>query len=166
MVITLTGTPGTGKTTIAEKLEEKGYNVVHLSEFLEEHDIGEEVNGEREVRINEMIEKLEEQEFPKETVIEGHLAHHFESDVCVVLRCRPDVLEERLSHRDYSDRKVEENIEAEKIDIVLTEAVQKQEMVIEIDTTEKSPEDNADKIIEKLDEGKNDYGNVDWTEFL
>lgn len=166
MVITLTGTPGTGKTTIAEKLEERGYNVIHLSDFLEEHDIGEKVNGEREVRINEMIEKLGGQDFSEETVIEGHLAHHFESDICVVLRCRPDILEKRLSDRNYSDRKVEENIEAEKIDIVLTEAVQNQENVVEIDTTENSADESTDRIIEKVDEGESDYGDVDWTEFL
>lgn len=166
MKITLTGTPGTGKTIVSEKLAEKGFNILDLTEFLEEKDIGEEVKGEREIRIEEMVEKLGQKDFSQDAVIEGHLSHHFPSDVCVVLRCRPDLLEERLSGRDYSDRKVEENLEAEKLDIILTEAVQKQETVIEVDTTEKSSEESVEEILEKVEKGESDYGAVDWSDFF
>lgn len=162
----LTGTPGTGKTTVSDKLKEEGFKIIRLTEFFEEHDIGEEVNGEREIRINEMVEKLEEQSFSEDTVIEGHLSHHFPADICVVLRCQPDVLEERLSGRDYSDRKIEENVEAEKLDIVLSKAFQQQETVVEVDTTEKSVKETVKEIIEKVEEGESDYGSVDWTEFI
>jgi adenylate kinase len=163
--IALTGTPGTGKTTIADELKDR-FEVIHLSDFLEEKDIGEKVEREREVRIGEMVEKLEEESFPEDVLIEGHLAHHFPADTCVVLRCRPDILEERLSGREYTPRKVEENVEAEKIDIILTEAVQKQDKIIEIDTTEKTPEETAEEVLEKIERGENKYGSIDWTEFL
>ncbi|MEF8880675.1 MAG: AAA family ATPase [Candidatus Nanohaloarchaea archaeon] len=166
MVITLTGTPGTGKTTVSEQLSDEGFEVVHLSEYLENNDIGEKVRGEREVKVNQMVEELENKDFPSNMVIEGHLSHHFSADICVVLRCRPDILEERLSNREYSIRKIEENIEAEKIDIVLTEAVQKQNKVIEIDTTEKPVKDTVEELLEKIEKGENDYGNVDWIESL
>ena len=166
MIITLTGTPGTGKTSVSEKLAEKGFEVIHLTEYLEENDIGEDIKGEREVRVNQMVEELETEEFKEDTVIEGHLAHHFSADICVVLRCQPDKLEKRLSKRNYTDRKVEENIESEKIDIVLSEAVQKQETVIEIDTTDKTVGETVEELIEKVEKGEEDYGNVDWTEFL
>ena len=166
MIVTLTGTPGTGKTTVAEKLEEEGFDVIHLTEYFEENDIGEEVNGEREIRVSQMVESLEEKNLSENTVIEGHLAHHFPSDICVVLRCRPDILEERLSGRDYSERKVEENLEAEKLDIILSEAVQSQDTVVEVDTTDKSAEQTFKEVLEKIDEGKSSYGDIDWTEFL
>jgi adenylate kinase len=166
VIVTVTGTPGTGKTTVTEKLEEEGFEVIHLTEYFEEKDIGEEVNGEREIRVNEMVEGLEKRVFSEDTVIEGHLAHHFPSDICVVLRCRPDILEERLSGRDYFDRKVEENLEAEKLDIILSEAVQSQDKVIEVDTTDKSLDQTFEEVLEKVDEGKSSYGDIDWTEFL
>ena len=163
--IVLTGTPGTGKTTVAENLKDR-FDVVHLSDFLEEKDIGNEVDGEREVRIGQLMKELENMDFSGETLIEGHLAHHFPADICVVLRCRPDILEERLSKRKYPPRKVEANIEAEKIDIVLTEAFQKQEKIIEIDTTDKSVQETKEEILTKIETGESDYGNIDWKEFL
>ncbi|QGA80259.1 adenylate kinase family protein [Candidatus Nanohalobium constans] len=166
MKITLTGTPGTGKTTVSDKLAERGYDVVHLTRYFEENDIGEEKAGEREVRIGQMVDSLESEEFPEDVVIEGHLSHHFPSDACVVLRCRPDMLEERLSSRDYSDRKIEENVEAEKLDIVLSEAVQNQETVIEVDTTGKTVESTIKEILNSLSREESDYGGVDWTEFI
>jgi adenylate kinase len=164
--IALTGTPGTGKTTVAEKLADEDFDVLDLTEFFEEKDIGEQVNGEREIRVEQMTEELQKQDFKEDTVIEGHLSHHFPVDICVVLRCSPDVLEERLSSRKYSDRKVEENVEAEKLDIILSEAVQNQETVIEINTTEKSVEGTIEEILGKVKKGESDYGDVDWTEFL
>ena len=166
VIVTVTGTPGTGKTTVTQKLEEEGFNVIHLTEYFEENDIGEEVNGEREIRVSQMVDSLEKRVFSEDTVIEGHLAHHFPSDICVVLRCRPDILEERLSGRDYSDRKGEENLEAEKLDIILSEAVQSQDTVVEIDTTDRSPAQTFEEVLEKIDEGKSSYGDIDWTEFI
>lgn len=164
--IAVTGTPGTGKTTVAQKLADKGYDIIHLKDYFEENDIGEKINGEREIEIEEMNQSLENEDFFENTVIEGHLSHNYQVDICIVLRCQPDKLKKRLSTREYSERKVQENIEAEKIDIVLSEAVQKQEIVIEINTTEKTVEETVKKIIEKIEKGENDYSNVDWTEYL
>lgn len=166
MIIVLTGTPGTGKTTVSEELTSHGYEVVHLSKFLDRKDIGEKVNREREVDVDLMVEELEQQDFPEDFIIEGHLAHHFPADICVVLRCRPDILKERLSKREYSETKIEENIEAEKIDLVLAEAVEKQEKVVEIGTAGKKVEETAEEINKKIKEGESDYGNLDWTEFI
>jgi adenylate kinase len=166
VIVALTGTPGTGKTTVSEELAEEGFEVIHLTKYFEENDIGEEKGGEREVGVGQMVYSLESEDFSEDVVIEGHLAHHFPSDVCLVLRCRPDVLEERLSYRDYSDRKIEENLEAEKLDIILSEAFQNQETVIELDTTERSVNQSVDQIIRKVEGGKSDYGDVDWTGFV
>jgi len=164
--IAVTGTPGTGKTTVAQKLADKGYDIIHLTQYFEENDIGEKINGEREIEIEEMVEEIQSEDLSEDVIIEGHLAHYIPSDICVVLRCRPDELRERLSIRDYTDEKVEENIEAEKIDIVLSEVVKNQKTIIEVDTTDKLVDETIGEIMEKVEKGVNDYGNVDWTDFI
>ena len=42
-------------------------------------------------------------------IVEGHLAHLLPCDRVVVLRCRPDILRERLAPRDYPEEKIAEN---------------------------------------------------------
>lgn len=161
----LTGTPGTGKTTVSERMSEEGFNIVHLTRFLKREGLGEE-KEEREVEIPEMVKALKQKDFQGKTLIEGHLSHHFSADVCIVLRCRPEKLEERLSERDYSEEKVKENMEAEALDLILSEAVDIQEKVVEVDTTGKTVEETVEEIKSLVEEGEESYGKVDWTDFL
>lgn len=164
MRIVLTGTPGTGKTSVAEELD---YETIHLTEFLDEKDIGTKKDGEREVDTEEVVEALEEAiDVEKDVLVEGHLTHHLPADYCIVLRCRPDELRERLSERDYSDEKIEENVEAEVLDIILSEAAGQQDKIIEIDTTERDAEDVAEEVVRRIREDDMGYGDVDWTEYL
>jgi adenylate kinase len=163
MIIAVTGTPGTGKTTLSHLYEEEGLEVVHLTDYVKEEGLGEKGEKEFKVDVEEMREALKDREFD---VVEGHLAHHVPVDVCVVLRTRPDRLRERLVERDYCDEKVEENVQSEILDVVLSEAVDNQETVIEIDTTDGRPEDVFEEVKRKVEKGESDYGNFDWTQFL
>lgn len=163
MKIAVTGTPGTGKTTLSQLYEEEGLEVIHLTEYVKEKGLGEEGEKEFEVNVEEMRASLGEKDFD---VVEGHLAHHVPVDVCVVLRTRPDVLRERLDERDYPEQKVEENIQSEILDVVLSEAVENQETVVEVDSTEKDADEVFEEIKRKVEKGENDYGNFDWTEYL
>jgi adenylate kinase len=162
--IGVTGTPGTGKSTVSKHLDGK---IINLKEYLEEEDLGE-VNdeGEIEVDIEELRENSPEEPEDKDIIIEGHLAHFLDLDYCVVLRCRPDKLRERLEERDYSEKKIEENVESEKLDIILSQALQNQEKVFEVDTTEKTVEEVVEEVKSGINEGKESYGEVDWSEFL
>jgi adenylate kinase len=164
MKIGVTGTPGTGKSTVSEHLHGK---VVDLRDYLEENSLGE-VNeqGEIEVEIEEMRENPPEEPEGEDLMVEGHMAHFLDLDYCIVLRCDPEKLEERLSERDYSNQKIRENIEAEAMDVILSQAVQRQEKVYEIDTTGKSVEEVVEEIKEAVEERRESYGNVDWTGFL
>lgn len=141
--------------------------IVDLKNYLEENDLGKvNENGEIEVEIEELRENSPEEPDDEDLILEGHLAHFLDLDYCIVLRCRPDKLRERLSERDYSEQKIEENIESEKLDIILSQAVQRQEKVFEIDTTDKSVEEVVEEIKSAVSEGKENYGDVDWSEFL
>lgn len=167
MKIALTGTPGTGKTSVAEELEKRGFEVVDLTDFVKKHGLGEKGEKEFEVDLTEMVDTLEEElEGEENVVVEGHLAHHCPADHCIVLRTRPDVLRERLEERDYTGEKVEENVESEAMDIILQEALQEQENIIELDTTGKEPGNVAEEIIEMIEKGETGYEEIDWSEFL
>lgn len=164
MRVTLTGTPGTGKTTVTDHLD-MDFRKIHLTEFIEENDIGNTSEGLTEVDPEILQEKLsEELEDDENVIIEGHLAHHFPSDLCVVLRVNPEELEERLSTRDYSDQKIQENVEAEALDVILSETVQMQENVLEIDTTDTSIEDVVKEVEKGIENKETGYGNVDWSD--
>lgn len=165
-MITITGTPGTGKTTLSILFEQEGYSVLRLNEYMEGKDIGEVIDGEREVEVSEMISSLEEEDLDEDTVIEGHLSHKIDSDVCIVLRCSPRELNKRLEKRDYSQDKIRDNVESEKIDLVLAEAESGQDQIIELDTTEDSPEQTFQKAINRIKEERYSYGEVDWSEFI
>lgn len=145
MMIALTGTPGTGKTTIAALLSARGIAVVSQKEtmvpYILEHD------AERDTDIIDE-EAWVEDFVAVEGVIEGHLTHLLPADKVVVLRSRPDILAGRLRARGYSEEKVQENAEAEALDAILIEAleVHPEEHMLVIDTTEQSPEETADEI--------------------
>ena len=84
----------------------------------------------------------------------------------MVLRCRPDVLRERLDQRDYPKEKVEENIKSEILDVILSEAVEKQENIIETDTTGKEAEEVAEEVRRRIEEKDTDYGDIDWSMYI
>ncbi len=158
MRVSITGTPGTGKTSVSEEFED--FKVVSITDFVEKHGLGEDVD------VDKLVEKLESEIGSENIIVEGHLSHHLEADYCVVLRCNPEKLRERLSERDYSERKIDENIESEILDLVLVEALEKQENIIEIDTTGKTPVNVARDIKERIENNDFRYGNIDWTEYI
>lgn len=145
MMIALTGTPGTGKTTLADILTERGIAVVSQKEtmtpYILEHD------AERDTDIIDE-EAWVEDFVPVEGAIEGHLTHLLPADRVIVLRCRPDILAARLRKRGYGEEKVQENAEAEALDAILIEAleVHPEEHMLVIDTTDQRPEETADEI--------------------
>jgi adenylate kinase len=87
----------------------------------------------------------------------------------VVLRCRPDVLKNRLSSRNYREEKILENFDAEALDVCLIETVEefKPYQILELDTTDHDIPYCADQI-ERFVKGDipSGFGTIDWTAFL
>ncbi|NJE06152.1 AAA family ATPase [Thermococcus sp. M36] len=166
MIIAVTGTPGVGKTTVSKILAERlGYEYVSVKDFAVEKGIGEKSGDELEIDVDELAERMSEEFRGRNVVIDGHLSHFVPADIVVVLRAHPKLVAERLKERGYSRKKLAENVEAELIDVILVEALEENETVIEVDTTGKTPEEVADEITDLIGRGvKKRVGIVDWSD--
>ena len=180
MLIGITGTPGTGKTSVTELLEkERYYQVIHLNELIKEENLYSEVDTERDCivadmdRVYDRILELQDRSYFL-TIIDSHLSHHI-ADIVIVLRTSPAKLKERLEMRNYSEEKVRENLEAEALDVILAESVEWCEKVFEIDATELTVERTLReimRIIKGLRTGDTEEleeefrpGSVDWSDY-
>ncbi len=157
----ITGTPGVGKTTVAKILENRGYRVVDFIIIAKYYGCVDESDGEIEVDLD-LLKKLFRPDDFNFDFVEGHLSHYI-ANRCVVLRCRPDVLEERMRKKGWDEEKILENLEAEIIDYVLFEAIENCDEVHEIDTTGMNPEMVANAV-EDIFKGRESFpvGNIDW----
>lgn len=172
MRVAVTGTPGTGKTTATE-LVDSDLETVHLNDAIREeglHDGTDEERGSLYANFDAIRQWLDEQgDGGDDLLVDSHLAHHFDAEKVVVLRCHPEELRERLLERGETDAKAEENAESEALDVILSESVAEHgtESVYEIDTTDRAPDAVASDI-EAVIEGEREpsAGTVDYLEYL
>jgi len=186
MIIALTGTPGTGKTTVCEVIKEHSqyknqYSIIDVNKIVLAEKL---YTGKDEVRdtyeadmdkLEERIE-LEIRKVPKgmDVILEGHLSHMLPVDAIIVLRTQPVALRKRLGKRkNYSFEKVRENANAEALDVILVESVELNKNVFEINTTDKnllSVVKSVISIIEGIKHGKipEEFfpGKINWIEMV
>lgn len=173
-VIAVCGTPGTGKSTFSKGLVvDAGYELVDLNEVIEEEGIFErDPDGTRAVDPEDLREVFDRRfsDSGKDLVVDGLLSYLLSPEqvtYVVVLRTHPSVLQERLSERGYSEKKLKDNVNSEALSVVLGEAVQIHgaEKVFEIDTSEVPPKRSVEMFKEAL-EGERDLspGSLDWLE--
>jgi adenylate kinase len=181
MIIALTGTPGTGKTTTADKLKDRGFKIINIKKYIDENNLANGYDEERnsqEVDLEQLDTSLKEHtaslDRSDNIIIESHLSHNLTFlDKIIVLRCHPKKLEERLQKVGFAEKKIRENIEAEAVDVITIESVELigKDKVFEINVTDKDPEDVAAdviNIIQAENSVKTEYkvGNIDWSEVI
>ncbi len=166
--ILVTGTPGTGKTSVSKIIANHyGYKYIHIGEDKDY------VVAEEDVRIIDvelMVRWLEKkQDEVGGMVVDSHLSHYFPPErtkICIVLRCEPAELKERLKKRNYPKSKIDINLEAEAIDLILQEALNEGHKVYEINTTMRTAESCAEEAIKAIDNCTVKYGTVNFTNYI
>jgi adenylate kinase len=155
MIISITGTPKTGKTSVAKTLAKKlGWRLVSLNQLAEDKEFYLGYDRSRKSRIVDIkklqleVSKLSRQH--KNLILESHYSHDMPCDVVVILRTNPGELRKRMQKCGWPKKKTEENVEAEIMEVVREEALEKVRAVLEIDTTGKKPEWVAEQIARKL----------------
>ena len=168
-VIFISGTPCTGKTTVAielnDYLSDNGFNskLIKINDFAIENDLvlGEDPDKFYKVididKLNDCLNREINNFLSNDTegsikvlIVEGHLSHLCDgADKMIVLRLNPSILEERLKERNYSKSKIEENLESEALAVCSAEAYDIYgEKAHEIDVSDKSIEETRDLILE------------------
>jgi len=162
MMIALSGTPGTGKTSVARELQKRGVPVTYATDTVGPYRIGEDPDRDTDIIDDE---RWVSEFTPVNGIVEGHLTHLLPADRIIILRCHPSILKDRLKKRGYSEVKIQENIEAEILDVTLAEAfdIHDEEKLYEIDTTHMDIAECADKIEEIIrGTAQPSIGIVDW----
>jgi adenylate kinase len=156
MIIAISGTPGTGKTAVANVLaKELGANLISLTSLLKKGKIHSAADKSRKTRVVSAADvKSAAKKYAKKgeiNIVDGHMSHFADADIVVVLRCRPDILKKRMAKRGWPEKKIRENIQAEILDAITIEAVEAhgRKGLVEIDTTRCTPEKTAG-IIKKV----------------
>ena len=138
-VVALTGSPGTGKSTLAEALKQHGVKIVRVEDIAKELDALSIESGANIIETS----KLSQWSWSGDEIciIDGHLSHYCPIDAVIILRCAPNVLRQRLEQRGgYSSEKIESNVEWELIAGTWSDLVNlhPQINVLEINTTNES----------------------------
>ncbi|PIO01995.1 hypothetical protein COX86_04190 [Candidatus Micrarchaeota archaeon CG_4_10_14_0_2_um_filter_60_11] len=152
MKLVLTGTPGTGKTTLAKKLARKlGCKLLDANAIAKQNKL---VKKDGTTNIKKLGAILKKQTKKLDSFIaEGHLLCEFNlpCDCCAVLRCNPKTLARRLAKRGYAKQKLSDNVLCEALDYCLVNAEQNgYRKVIQIDFTRPL---SADTFLSRLKKG-------------
>jgi adenylate kinase len=179
MIIAITGTPGTGKSTVSTQLRAEGYEVIPLNETAIENKLLLSYDDKRQTHevdidsLNQYLINLLNKNITanqdKTRFLEGHISHLLDIiDQVIILRCHPDELRKRLTNKGWSDEKIQENLEAEAVDAITLECVEKfgNKRVFELDTTKTTTKRIVKSIKDILNDKVNEYtpGKIDWSE--
>ncbi len=174
MLISISGTPGTGKTVVAKELSRMlNADVVDLKIIARKLPFQYDKKRKSLVVDSKLLQKavkgaIKNKQFP--ILLEGHLSHLLDSEIIIILRTNPVVLKKRLQRRKWPAAKVKENIEAEILDIIIAEAIEKhgKKEIIEIDSSKKTPKAIAALITKLIKNPKQrikySAGKIDWSE--
>ena len=165
MRVLITGTPGTGKSTVAKELARRmGWRLVSIASAARADGLVEGRGHEVDVKKLKaaLLKRLRGLD---DFIVEGHLGCEFRLPVdCVfVLRTAPAELEKRLKSRNYPAGKTEENLMSELLDYCLQLSEANYAVpVLQLDTTKATAVRTARRISDFLNGKVKTLDNVWW----
>ena len=157
MLIIITGTPGTGKSTLAVALaQQRGWKRIDLHE----HYPALALSYDKQKQCYDLDQKAfvkllkEKVKGGKDLILDSHVGHLLPANMvglCVVLVCSDlKKLKKRLEKRGYATAKVRENLDTEIFQVCLMEAKEHGHTVVVFDTGMMSTKEILGKILRTL----------------
>ena len=177
-IILVTGTPGVGKTALAERLARKTQSdYLNLGEHVRTRELYRRFDRSTrsyiidERRLHESLVQFLRANVRRSLVIETHWLGRFMPKrpgmIAVVVRLDPVILAKRLLTRKWPRRKVWENVEAELIDLSLYESLKflGTKRVYQIDATRKTALELTQEALRLISSGRGwDEETPNWLE--
>ncbi|KKA25975.1 hypothetical protein TD95_002152 [Thielaviopsis punctulata] len=164
--IIITGTPGVGKTTHCEIIAERT-GLTHLSvnqvvKDRECHDGYDEEYSSWIVDEDKLLDAIEDQVKAGGCIIDWHACDLFPEswiDLVVVLRAPSATLYDRLRARNYAEAKLQENMDAELMDVLIGEAREAfdERIVVELQSADVGDVDeNVERVVAWVENWRKD----------
>lgn len=172
VVIIITGSPATGKSTLTENLyayftsnslhnslrygESDSWKKYDLKKMIEKDKLYDAVENDGTMVVDEkkliksLITNLEK-DSGKNIIIDSFFSHYLPSqivDLCIVCSCDISILNQRLSNRAYTMEKIRENLDCEILDVCGQEAIENNHDVVYFD----SSKDDINVFMKKIDD--------------
>lgn len=170
MSIVITGNPGVGKHTVAEKIAQRlELSVVDINKIAKDSGLFEE-NGDVNDVDTEKLKEILAQKISVNNLVVGHLAPYVleknQVKIMIVLRRSPYDLIKVYKNRKYSEEKIKENTGSEILGIIAHDAINKfEEKMIQMDITGKTIQEGEEKMIGLISNNEEDE-KVDWLDLV
>ncbi|MDH3313982.1 MAG: AAA family ATPase [Nitrosopumilus sp.] len=170
MSIVITGNPGVGKHTIAEKIAKRlELSIIDINKIARDSGLFEENEGVKDVDT-EKLKKILAQKISENNLIVGHLAPYVleknQVKIMIVLRRSPYDLIAVYKNRKYSEEKIKENTGSEILGIIAHDAISRfEEKIVQMDITGKTIQEGEEKVIGLISSNEGNE-KVDWLDVV
>ncbi len=132
MIIAISGSVGSGKTTIAKTLSEKlNYKLINLNELAQKYKIEDikelqTFDFDLDKLLDDLELKLKNKEFGTDVILEGHFAHFINPEhinKLIIIGRDLKQLKQAYIERGYNEQKIKDNLEVESFNLCFYESI-------------------------------------------